>query len=140
MDRVILARSRRSHGRITPLPETDRQPPEVFRICPIAEYLSKYSWKYSRPRRGKGNTLVMYLLGWSKVLGSSAAAGSVMRRLLPWVDGRRVFEPGSTIFDGVSKKSAFIVVEVCPSAPILRKRVGYGTGGSPNSVGLRKTR
>ncbi len=62
-------------GRITPLPQTDRQHPEVFRICPFVGYLSKYSWKYSRPRRGKEDASAKCLLGRITVPGSSAAAG-----------------------------------------------------------------
>jgi hypothetical protein len=35
-------------------------------ICPVAEYVSEYSSGYSRPRRGKEDTFVKCLLGWSR--------------------------------------------------------------------------
>jgi len=47
----------------------------VGRVDSFVGYLSKYSGKYSRPRRGKEDTFVKCLLGWTTVQGSSAAAG-----------------------------------------------------------------
>ena len=36
-------------------------------ICSFAEYLSKYSWKCSRPRRGKEDTFAKCLPDWSRL-------------------------------------------------------------------------